>query len=54
MALGEIASLHEGRELVRRSFAPDVHEPADEAAWTEARERFSALTGSNHPMEVGA
>jgi rhamnulokinase len=54
MALGEIASLHEGRELVRRSFAPAVHEPADESAWTEARERFSALTGSNHPMEVSA
>jgi rhamnulokinase len=52
MALGEIASLDEARELVRRSFAPDVYEPADGAVWTEARERFSALT--NHPMEVGA
>jgi len=52
IALGELASLGEARELVRRSFAPDVHEPADEAAWVEARERFSALT--NHPMEVGA
>jgi rhamnulokinase len=52
MALGEIASLDEARELVRRSFAPDVYEPSHEAAWAEARERFSALT--NHPMEVGA
>jgi rhamnulokinase len=54
MALGEIASLDEGRELVRRSFAPEVYEPADAQAWLEARERFAALTASNHPLEVRA
>jgi rhamnulokinase len=54
IALGELASLDEARELVRRSFTPDVYEPTGDAAWAEARERFAALTGSNHPMEVGA
>jgi rhamnulokinase len=54
IAIGEIGSLGEGRELVRRSFAPEVYEPTGETAWTEARGRFAALTGSNHPMEVGA
>jgi sugar (pentulose or hexulose) kinase len=52
IALGELSSLDEGRELVRGSFAPSVFEPTDVSAWTEARERFSALTGSNHPVEV--
>jgi rhamnulokinase len=52
IALGELSSLEEGRELVRGSFAPSVYEPSDASAWTEARERFSALTGSNHPLEV--
>ena len=54
MALGEISSLGEGREVVRRSFAPEVYEPTDGAEWSEARERFASLTGSNHLLEVGA
>jgi rhamnulokinase len=44
MALGEIASLAEGRDLVRRSFVPVVYEPTGAAAWAEARERFAALS----------
>jgi rhamnulokinase len=54
MALGEISSLEDGREVVRRSFAADVYEPSGDAGWSEARERFATLTGSNRPMEVGA
>jgi rhamnulokinase len=54
IALGEVGSLDEGRELVRRSITPSIYEPADESAWTEARGRFATLTRSNHPMEVGA
>jgi rhamnulokinase len=53
MALGEISSLGEGREVVRRSFAPEVYEPAGGPEWAEARERFATLTGSNHLLEVG-
>jgi rhamnulokinase len=43
MALGELASLEDAREVVRRSVEPTVYEPEDEAAWREARERFDAL-----------
>jgi rhamnulokinase len=44
MALGEVGSLAEAREIVRRSFAPTVYEPAGDPAWAEARERFAALS----------
>jgi sugar (pentulose or hexulose) kinase len=40
MSLGELASIDEGRELVRASFAPTIYEPQDTAVWREARERF--------------
>jgi rhamnulokinase len=43
LALGELASLGEGRELVRASFAERRYEPATGAAWREARGRFAAL-----------
>lgn len=43
-ALGELSSLAEGRELVRRSFPITRYEPASTAAWREARERFAALS----------
>jgi rhamnulokinase len=44
IALGEIGSLEQGREVVRRSFTPAVYEPTGAAAWAEARERFAALS----------
>jgi rhamnulokinase len=40
IALGEIDSLAQGRELVRRSFTPVVYEPRGDADWAEARERI--------------
>ena len=43
MALGEIGSLQEAREVVRASFDPVVYEPAADAGWQEARERFAGL-----------
>jgi hypothetical protein len=43
IALGELRSLAEGRELVRRSFTQRRHDPAPDTAWQEARERFAAL-----------
>jgi rhamnulokinase len=45
IALGELASIAEGRELVRASFPPVRHEPRGDEAWAEARERFAALDG---------
>jgi sugar (pentulose or hexulose) kinase len=54
MALGELASLDEAREVVRASFRPTVYEPQDEPAWREARERFEELSGPLHRTEVEA
>ncbi len=42
-ALGEIASLDEGRALVRRSFTPRTFSPADTDAWADAFARFRQL-----------
>ena len=44
MALGEIGSLNEARDVVRASFEPAVYEPHDSSAWREARERFMELS----------
>jgi rhamnulokinase len=41
MALGEVASLAEGRELVRNSFPVRCYEPHGD--WSAARDRFSQL-----------
>jgi rhamnulokinase len=43
MALGQIASLAEGRALVRRSFEVQTFEPRDTAAWDEAYQRYLRL-----------
>jgi len=44
IALGDLASLADAREVVRSSFAPHIYEPSEDAAWREARERFAALS----------
>lgn len=44
IALGEVRSLQEGRELVRRSFPAVEYTPADTAAWDDAYERFLKLS----------
>ncbi len=45
IAMGEIASLAEGRAIVRQSFAVETFEPAEEApeAWEEAYQRYLQL-----------
>ena len=43
IALGEIGSLAEGREVVRRSFEATVYEPVASQAWDDARQRFAEL-----------
>ena len=53
IALGELASIAEGRELVRRSFTPTVYEPDAERSWREARERFAGLGARREAVEVG-
>jgi len=51
IALGELASLDEAREIVRSSFSVDTYEPAATAEWREARERFAALADTE--LKVG-
>jgi rhamnulokinase len=48
MALGELRSLDEARAVVRSSFTPETYEPAGDERWSEARERFAALTAAVH------
>ena len=43
IALGELASIAEARELIRGSFEPVVYEPEGAAGWDEAWERFQEL-----------
>jgi rhamnulokinase len=53
MALREIGSLREAREVVLASFEPVVYEPAPGVGWQEARARFGALP-DGAGLEVGA
>ncbi len=43
LALGHLKSLAQARAVVRRSFAPEVFEPRDAAAWAAAADRFDRL-----------
>lgn len=47
LALGELGSLADAREIVRASFAPTVYEPSDHSAWEEAYGRFEAIASAN-------
>jgi len=44
LALGQIASLTEGRAVVRRSFELSAYEPSAGDKWDEAYGRLLALT----------
>lgn len=52
IALGELGSLAEAREVVGASFVPVEYEPEPDAVWFEARERFSELAASRPLAEV--
>jgi rhamnulokinase len=45
LAVGQIGSLSEGRDLVRRSFPVESYEPKGGSAWTEAYQKFVTLLG---------
>jgi rhamnulokinase len=40
VAAGDVASIAEAREVIRRSFSVEVYEPQNTAAWNDAYERF--------------
>ena len=52
MALGEISSLAEGREVVRASVVPTAYEPQETSTWQEAKERFAEAVALP-TLEVG-
>jgi rhamnulokinase len=47
MAAGEIASLAEGRALLRKSFELEIHEPRDSPEWNAKAEIFDRLLKTN-------
>jgi|GEM_PF-6040813 len=51
IALGELSSLDDAREVVSASFQPKVYEPQQSAAWQEARERFDEIAAVPRPLE---
>jgi sugar (pentulose or hexulose) kinase len=46
LAVGQISTLSEGREIVRRSFPVDSYQPQETAAWAEAYQRMLKLMES--------
>jgi rhamnulokinase len=52
IALGELSSLADVRDVVRGSFSHATYEPGASEAWGEARERFAALSGIRHDAGV--
>ena len=52
VALGEISSLAEGREVVRASVVPTAYEPQETSTWQEAKERFAEAVALP-TLEVG-
>ncbi|MBW7455419.1 rhamnulokinase, partial [Paenibacillus sepulcri] len=47
---GEIGSIEEGKELVKRSFPLQSYEPAEADKWQEAIARYNGLV--NKPNEI--
>jgi rhamnulokinase len=41
LALGEVSSLSEGRDVIRASVVPTAYEPQETNEWQEAKERFA-------------
>jgi hypothetical protein len=51
MALGELATLAEGRAVVADSFALKTYEPMGDGDWREARDRFRGIAAQ---LQAGA
>ena len=52
MALDEIASLEEARDIVRSSFSVTTYDSHPSGEWREARERFAALAEARPEVEL--
>ena len=51
LALGELGSIDDARDVVRASFEETVYEPAETELWRAARGRFAAIAGSAPLLE---
>ena len=51
IALGELGSIDDARQVVRVSFAPTIDEPIEEELWREARDRFEEISRSPRLLE---
>lgn len=47
IAMGEIATLSKGREIIRNSFDVEIYEPKDTANWDDAFTRYMKLKSEN-------
>ncbi len=47
IGMGDLSSLAEGRELIRRSFETERFDPVDEKAWEQAYQRFLGVEGKS-------
>jgi rhamnulokinase len=54
LALGELGSLGDAREVVRASFSPVLYEPRDSAAWDDAYAEFGRILVAAEPSGVAA
>jgi len=45
VAAGDVGSIAEARDVIRRSFPVEEYAPKNVAAWSEAYERFSKVAG---------
>jgi rhamnulokinase len=54
IALGELASLEQAREVVQASFEPTVYEPSDGGAWEEATARFERIAAGGATEDEAA
>jgi rhamnulokinase len=52
IALGELGSLAEAREVAKNSFDSRLYEPTGASAWREARERFAGLERAQPETEL--
>jgi sugar (pentulose or hexulose) kinase len=52
MALGELRSLEQAREVVRESFQTRSYDPRDSHVWHEARQRFEQVAAGSQPAKA--
>lgn len=52
ISLGEVESLAQSREIIRKSFKTTTYEPSPDHSWDEAYKRFSAILDKSKENEI--